>query len=380
MLNFFPKIRPLAVISAIAVAAISVAPLVAQAANPTEATFSGSGVRSHGVPIINAQGSTGHDGSTNQSENSDQNVGSNQPSIKLDDVAAESNWQKNQQQVGSRATTGTVSNPISFHKGGAVYSGNVAIYPVWVGTWTATRQTLWNSVLSNLVTVLGASTSNTTMANQVFATNASYFTSQAIAAPSLNWPQAAAPSAPLVANGNISDAQVATYISAAIKTGAVPAPAATGGLRPIYVFIGANNTLLSSGFGTKYCGWHSYGTISGTTTPYIAIQDFTSKFLSACASQSPISPNGDAYVDAMASVLVHEIDETLSDPLLNAWYDARGSENADKCAWTFGTTSTTGGYKYNITEGGRKYLIQRNWLSSNVNKGDGTACTLADAL
>ena len=57
MLNFFPKIRPLAVISAIAVAAISVAPLVAQAANPTEATFSGSGVRSHGVTIINAQGS-----------------------------------------------------------------------------------------------------------------------------------------------------------------------------------------------------------------------------------------------------------------------------------------------------------------------------------
>lgn len=379
MLNFFPKIRPLVVTSAIVVSALSIAPLVAQASNPSAETFTGSGVRSHGVPIINAQGSTGHDGSQSQSENSDQNAGSNQPSIKLDDVAAETNWQKNRQ-VSSRATTGTVSNPISYHKGGAVYSGNVAIYPVWVGTWTSARQTLWNSVLSNLVTVLGTSASNISTSNQVFATNTSYFTSQSIAAPSLSWPQAAKPSAALVANGNITDAQVATYISSAITTGAVPAPAATGGLRPIYVFIGANNTLLSSGFGTKYCGWHSYGTIAGTTTPYIAIQDFTSKFLSACAAQSPISPNGDAYVDAMASVLVHEIDETLSDPLLNAWYDARGSENADKCAWTYGTTATTGGYKYNITEGGRNYLIQRNWLSSNVNKGDGTACTISAAL
>ena len=34
------------------------------------------------------------------------------------------------------------------------------------------------------------------------------------------------------------------------------------------------------------------------------------------------------------------LEETATDPDLNAWYDRRGYENADKCAWTFGTTYT----------------------------------------
>jgi len=40
----------------------------------------------------------------------------------------------------------------------------------------------------------------------------------------------------------------------------------------------------------------------------------------------------------MVSVMAHELEETISDPNLNAWYDSTGAENADKCAWTFGTT------------------------------------------
>jgi hypothetical protein len=41
-------------------------------------------------------------------------------------------------------------------------------------------------------------------------------------------------------------------------------------------------------------------------------------------------------------------------------------ENADKCAWTFGTESTAGnGSKYNITLGGQNYLIQQNWVNAN---------------
>ena len=43
------------------------------------------------------------------------------------------------------------------------------------------------------------------------------------------------------------------------------------------------------------------------------------------------SPNGNPGVDGMASVVAHELEETLSDPNANAWYDASGAENADKC-------------------------------------------------
>lgn len=40
---------------------------------------------------------------------------------------------------------------------------------------------------------------------------------------------------------------------------------------------------------------------------------------------------------ALANVSGHELSETLTDRHLDAWYDASGEENADTCAWSFGT-------------------------------------------
>ena len=73
-----------------------------------------------------------------------------------------------------------------------------------------------------------------------------------------------------------------------------------------------------------------------------------------------------AGVDGMVSVIAHELEETNTDPNLNAWYDANGAEDADKCAWTFGQTlsTTSSGAFYNMTlptssSGTRNFLIQR---------------------
>ncbi|CAF4738252.1 unnamed protein product, partial [Rotaria sp. Silwood2] len=43
-----------------------------------------------------------------------------------------------------------------------------------------------------------------------------------------------------------------------------------------------------------------------------------------------VSPNGAVGIDAMLSPLIHEIVEAMSNPLLNAWRDSKGGENADK--------------------------------------------------
>ncbi len=68
----------------------------------------------------------------------------------------------------------------------------------------------------------------------------------------------------------------------------------------------------------------------------------------------------------MASIISHELEEAVTDPDLNAWYDTRGQENADKCAWTFGSQSTAGnGASYNMTFGGRNWLIQQNWVNAS---------------
>jgi hypothetical protein len=69
--------------------------------------------------------------------------------------------------------------------------------------------------------------------------------------------------------------------------------------------------------------------------------------------------------DGAASIWAHENEEAATDPDLNAWYDSRGEENADKCAWTFGTTYNNGTGVANVNFGGKDYLIQRNWVNAN---------------
>ena len=61
------------------------------------------------------------------------------------------------------------------------------------------------------------------------------------------------------------------------------------------------------------------------------------------------SPNGNSGADGMINILAHEIEEATTDEDLNAWYDTRGYENADKCAWTFGATQNNGTGVWNIT-------------------------------
>ena len=86
---------------------------------------------------------------------------------------------------------------------------------------------------------------------------------------------------------------------------------------------------------------------------------------SSCEEQTT-SPNGNAGADGMASIIAHESEEAISDPDVNAWYDSRGEENADKCAWTFGQTySATNGSLANMNLGGSDFLIQRNWVNAS---------------
>jgi hypothetical protein len=341
--------------------------------------FKASGVRSHGLPtfdIVNAPASAS--AATPAASGAHAS-----PSVPNDDSSSEKAWAASEHPAGDGSAKNEANvlstNPI-FYNGGLLYSGDVAIYPVWVGTWTHKRQELWNEILSNLITSLPEDGQINTP-GQIFATNSLYFSllTPKVPTPTVSWPvEDVSKSIPVVGSGivPVSDDDVATYIDTAITTGLVPSPteAAAKGLKPIYVYIGANNTILSSGFGTQYCGWHSYGTYITTDAPYIALQDFTPNLLRACAwpSNRVTSPNGDPYADSMASVLAHEVSESLTDPYGDAWYDTNGWENADKCAWNFGTTKTgkneAGTYKYNLTSGDSRYLIQRNWVANNFVK------------
>jgi len=160
----------------------------------------------------------------------------------------------------------------------------------------------------------------------------------------------------------VSDANMVAMLQYAFNNGKLTYDPST-----VYAIFTAGTVNLGGGFGTQYCAYHTHGTVTiagvSRTVLYAAMPDAYAK-ASACSNGTP-SPNNDPHADAVASVLVHEIEETTTDPMGNAWYDATGYENADKCAWNFGTTFTTAnGGVANVTLGTKSFLIQQNWINS----------------
>lgn len=144
-------------------------------------------------------------------------------------------------------------------------------------------------------------------------------------------------------------------VSAALTANALPTDA-----NALY-FVFTSSDISVSGFGTSFCGYHGYYSQGATPIKYSFVGD-ANKFGASCGVRAT-SPNSNPAADAMASVVAHELVEAVSDPLLNAWYDSAGNENADKCAWVYGTTTTLpSGALYNTFVGANKFLLQQNWI------------------
>ena len=110
----------------------------------------------------------------------------------------------------------------------------------------------------------------------------------------------------------------------------------------------------------RYCAWHSAGTINGVTVRIGFF--FKPDGDPGCDPQSPSTTQSEGLA-ALGNVSGHELSEMLTDPELNAWYDSRGDENADKCAWTFGSTL--------LTLGKTSWKIQGNWSNAAYDANQG---------
>ncbi|MGH3166257.1 MAG: hypothetical protein ACRDN0_10245 [Trebonia sp.] len=86
----------------------------------------------------------------------------------------------------------------------------------------------------------------------------------------------------------------------------------------------------TSGFGTSFCAYHGAvaadPSITYTNLPYMTDAG------GSCGEDSVNGSNG--TLDGVSIVEGHEMAESITDPLVNAWYDASGNEIADKCVWT----------------------------------------------
>jgi hypothetical protein len=159
----------------------------------------------------------------------------------------------------------------------------------------------------------------------------------------------------------VSDADMLTMLQSAFANNKLTYNGST--LYAIFTGPGVN---LGGGFGTQYCAYHYHGTVNVggvNQTVLYAAMPYNYSYPGVCTNGTA-APNGDPGADAEVNTLAHEIEETTTDLMGNAWYDVRGYENADKCAWTWGTTSTNAKGVYNITVGGMPFLVQQNWMNS----------------
>jgi hypothetical protein len=253
-------------------------------------------------------------------------------------------------------------NGINYH-GGPIMPGTPKVYFIWYGNWTtgpkASDSQTTVTLLDDLFGAAGIGGSGYELINSTYGDNNNNQVTGNIglaASATDNYSQ----------GKRLSDSKVQAVVSNALSSGRLPTDN-----NGIYFVLTSSDVSETSGFCTRYCGWHTHATVNGTDIKYSFVGNLD-RCPSACEWQT-VSPNGDSGADGMASVMAHEAEEALTDPDLNAWYDSNGQENADKCAWKFGQTSTAGnGALYNQTFNGLNWLIQMNWENARGGGCDQT--------
>ena len=111
-----------------------------------------------------------------------------------------------------------------------------------------------------------------------------------------------------------------------------------------------------------YCAYHSAGTCGTTPVQFAFFFNLDGDAGCDPADTSGLHSQGLA---ALVNVTAHELEEARSDPASpGAWYDSRGSENGDKCAWTFNVPTVT-------LSNGTAWKMQGEWSNAAYTAGTG---------
>ena len=121
---------------------------------------------------------------------------------------------------------------------------------------------------------------------------------------------------------NYSDSSVRSYLGSLFSAHKLSPDANT--VYGMYFPSGMRITLQGGASCSTFCGYHGHFSYNGVDIKY-AVFPYTN-----CAA---CSVSGKRIVDILTIVTSHEIREAVTDPDLNAWFDAAGYEADDKCAW-----------------------------------------------
>jgi hypothetical protein len=254
---------------------------------------------------------------------------------------------------------------IGYH-GGQVVDHPITVYYLWYGNWSSNGVEI--PIVEEFTRHLGGS--------PWWSINAAYADARG-ARPSDSITMGKSAFDTYSQGATVSDDEIAAAVVSAIARGALPDDP-----RGVYMVLGSADVDATSGFCTAYCGFHkvvtmhssSVSSLSATASQQASPQQPKHRYYGyvgdprrcglGCSMQH-VGPNGASPADGMVSIIAHELAEVVTDPYADAWYDASGLENADKCIWVFGGDSQTyrapNGALANVQLGGKDYLLQANW-------------------
>ena len=159
----------------------------------------------------------------------------------------------------------------------------------------------------------------------------------------------------------VPDSAVWAEITRGLTSGYLPYDSNT-----VYAVFAAGTTNFDSLLYNGGCAYHHYFFWNGLPVVYAAMPGsyvYTDCTSAGHGEPAGNSPNNDFDADAEVNMLAHEIEESTTDPEWNAWYGNNlEQENADDCAWYWGTTYNNGVGVANMNLGGKDFLIQENLL------------------
>ncbi|CAI5504602.1 unnamed protein product [Closterium sp. Naga37s-1] len=271
--------------------------------------------------------------------------------------------------VTTSAITPAGSAPIKYHGGPVVVGApTVNVYHIYYGSWgAASGKDVIDSFVAALSSDSGSQGSGADASVKAWwAISAAYFQKDANGGKknvSSKVRLAGTVSDNYSRGKKLTDDDVLTIVKSKVGAGK-PLPLDPQG---IYVVLTSADVTLG-GFCSEYCGWHTQDSENSLNSPLrFAFVGHHGQCPDACGVKST-SPNGKPAIDAIISTLAHELTEAATDPDTTAgWFDDEGEENADKCAWDYGSTKSGTlqngqSYEYNVVGlNGMKFLVQLNW-------------------
>ena len=112
-----------------------------------------------------------------------------------------------------------------------------------------------------------------------------------------------------------------------------------------------------------YCAWHSWSSCNNVPVQFAFFFNLDGD--PGCDPEDTSGQHSQGLA-ALANVTGHELSEARTDPRGTGWYDSSGEENADKCAWSFGSTYVTFSNRTN-------WKIQGNWSNLAYTSTSGYA-------